>query len=417
MAENKLISSLNKFISKKMDDKASNFRVFETFGKVTEYISFGNYMLNAQISGSLFGGLPNTRALELAGASGTGKTFLCLNLVHNMIDKGYHVYYIDTEGALDEDLFANFGIDYEAGVTHLRTINTFSGVIEFINVLVSGIRDARANANSEDDVPKVAIILDSLGMLNTDASLENAEKGKYAEDMGKRAKIIREFFRTITLKISNYAIPFVYTNHTSVNLDMFAIDKEVTAGGEGATYSAGMILMLQKTNYMKDDAKTRTGIILRSRPKKNRSVQPRDIEFHLSFVHGMNPYVGLEKYLSWDNCGVDPGTVLSAEEYNKKYSKKPPTNSKGEALRVESWKDKSGEWYAILNPNARTLAIKDTHNTVNQSEVFTSNVFTEGTLRQLDENIIKQLFQYSSKSNDTAEQIAEMINDSIVEEK
>lgn len=413
MGKNNLVENLNKFISKKMDDKASGYHVLEKFGKVTDYISFGNYMLNAQMSGSLFGGLPNTRSLELAGASGTGKTFLCLNLVRGMIEKGYHVYYIDTEGALDEDLFANFGID-DTQLTHIRQLNTFQQVINFVNVLIAGVREERAGSENPDDL-RIALVLDSLGMLNTEASLENAEKGKYAEDMGKRAKIIREFFRTITLPISNYSIPFVYTNHTAANLDMFAIDKEVTAGGEGATYSAGSILILQKVNYMKDVEKSRTGVILRSRPKKNRSVQPRDIEFHLSFVHGMNPYVGLEQYLSWDNCGVDFGTVYSKEEYDKKF-KSGAKNSKGEFLRVESWTDKDGNWCAVLNPNAKTYAVKSSHSNESPSEVYTNKIFTEGTLRELDEKVIQPLFKYSSATDESSKAISDMIQNSIKEE-
>jgi len=48
------------------------------FSDIDEYISTGNYLLNAQMSGSVFGGYPNTRSIGIAGDSGAGKTFLCL---------------------------------------------------------------------------------------------------------------------------------------------------------------------------------------------------------------------------------------------------------------------------------------------------------------------------------------------------
>ncbi|NJO90724.1 MAG: hypothetical protein HC831_18505 [Chloroflexia bacterium] len=38
--------------------------------KIDEWISTGNYILNAVLSGSLFGGLPNRRSLVLAGEEG-----------------------------------------------------------------------------------------------------------------------------------------------------------------------------------------------------------------------------------------------------------------------------------------------------------------------------------------------------------
>ena len=52
-----------------------------TFSEVTEWIDTGNYHLNACVSGSLFGGWPNSRTCSIAGPSGTGKTFLVLNSV------------------------------------------------------------------------------------------------------------------------------------------------------------------------------------------------------------------------------------------------------------------------------------------------------------------------------------------------
>jgi len=40
------------------------------FCKIDEYIGTGSYILNAALSGSLFGGLPNRRSLALAGEEG-----------------------------------------------------------------------------------------------------------------------------------------------------------------------------------------------------------------------------------------------------------------------------------------------------------------------------------------------------------
>lgn len=41
-----------------------------TFSKIDEYISSGNYLLNAQLTGSLFGGIPNSRSVCFAGETG-----------------------------------------------------------------------------------------------------------------------------------------------------------------------------------------------------------------------------------------------------------------------------------------------------------------------------------------------------------
>lgn len=41
-----------------------------TFSKIDEYIPTGNYLFNAQLTGSLFGGIPNSRSICFAGESG-----------------------------------------------------------------------------------------------------------------------------------------------------------------------------------------------------------------------------------------------------------------------------------------------------------------------------------------------------------
>ena len=88
------------------------------------------------------------------------------------------------------------------------------------------------------------------------------------------------------------------------------------AGGGGPEFSASIILMLSK-GTLRDENKTTTGIIVRSKTKKNRLAKPIDIEFHISFHKGMNPYVGLEQYVNWENCGVGRGNKLTEKEYSK----------------------------------------------------------------------------------------------------
>ena len=95
-------------------EKQTKSRVsLKGFSDIDEYIDTGNYLLNAQMSGSLRGGYPNARSLGIGGDSGTGKTFLCLNAVKNAQNIGYGVFYIDTEGALDRKDFENFGINMD----------------------------------------------------------------------------------------------------------------------------------------------------------------------------------------------------------------------------------------------------------------------------------------------------------------
>jgi len=51
-------------------DPRGSISTINTFSKIDDFIDTGNYLFNAQISGSLFGGIPNCRTVALAGETG-----------------------------------------------------------------------------------------------------------------------------------------------------------------------------------------------------------------------------------------------------------------------------------------------------------------------------------------------------------
>ncbi|MFM2010809.1 MAG: hypothetical protein RLZZ479_1200 [Bacteroidota bacterium] len=68
MAKSFSFSELDSALSK-INPKGSII-THNTFSKIDEYIPTGNFMLNAQLTGSLFGGIPNSRSICFAGESG-----------------------------------------------------------------------------------------------------------------------------------------------------------------------------------------------------------------------------------------------------------------------------------------------------------------------------------------------------------
>jgi len=200
---NDAINAFNKFndlLEKKVKSKVT----LMGFSDIDDYIPTGNYLLNAQISGSVFGGYPNTRSIGIAGDSGAGKTFLCLNAVRELQKKDYFVFYIDTEGAIDRSDYTKFGVDLEK-LKYLR-MGLISDVKFFINDFIETMR--------ENPGLKAAIFVDSVGMLDTDKSKRDMDAGKNASDMGLRSKEMRSLFKSFTLELSNLKVPFIFTNHT-----------------------------------------------------------------------------------------------------------------------------------------------------------------------------------------------------------
>ena len=201
-----------------------------TFSKIDEYIPSGNYMLNAQLTGSLFGGIPNSRSICFAGESGTGKTFLTLNACREAQKLGYHIIYCDSEAAVDENTMKNFGIDPE-GVRY-QPVGTSLEVRHFVTNLCDQLKKAK---DKGAETPKILLVLDSLGNLATTKERADAASGSEKKDMTKQQDL-RSLFRVITTDLAEFKIPFIFTNHTYASIGSF-IPGQTISGGGGAIYS------------------------------------------------------------------------------------------------------------------------------------------------------------------------------------
>jgi len=388
---------------------------FITLGEISEFIPFGNYLLNAQISGDIYGGMPNARSLEIAGVSGSGKSFICFNLTREAQFMNYFVYFIDTEGATEASDFIRMGANAEQ-LQILRTVKTISQFKFFINKLIE------FKKTPEYKNTKIMVILDSLGMLNTDKTVNDIAIGKNAADMGLKAKENRQLFASCILDLSNLLIPFIFTNHTGQKIDLFGGSN--ISGGGGPTYAASVILKLEKSSLKtgEGETKTKTGIIVRSGTEKNRLARPIDIEFHISHEHGMNRFVGMQERMgieegkSWDICGVAKGKLMTPEEYDKAVS----GNSQGAKDLLKKRMDKftvnfkqdgkkvSKEIVAVLSDTYTNWIVKDTGEAIPNSLFFSEKIFSKGTLDVLNEKVIKPTFHYKSLEDAMREEMEEM---------
>ena len=362
---------LDKELSKMNGFETGSILSENTFSEVDEWIPTGNYLLNAQLSGTLFGGIPNTRSLGLMGDPGTGKSFVCLNVAREAQKKGYDVIYCDTEGAIDKSSAIKFGID--ANKVRYQPIKTVTEFQTFVANLLELVKKAKANGGN----PKILLILDSLGMLSTDKELRDAIEGKNAADMGAKAKELRKLFRVITLDLTAAKIPLVCTNHVYAGGGY--IPTKESSGGDGPIFAMSVISFLSKAQLKEGNSTTKTGIIVTSNLKKSRFTIPEPVKFHISFANGMNPYVGLQDFISWDACGIGRG-------------------------KLEEVKNASGVKEMVFTPSESPQArwaVKHMGKTITSSQLFTAEVFTEDVLKQLDENVIKKHFILPSMgSND-----------------
>jgi len=354
------------------------------FSKVTEFVDTGNYHLNAVFSGDLFGGIPNNRTICLAGESGSGKTFLLLNMCREAQKKGYYVIYYDTEGAVDMETASKFGVDPDR-FDH-QPMSDLAIFRTSITTLIKKMIEAKTKGYK---LPKIFLALDSLGMLATTKEVNDAISGSDKSDM-TRAKMIRSIFRIITSDLTGLGIPFVFTNHTYASTGMFPTIN--ISGGGGLVYSASVILALSKAKMK--EGKLQTGIIVTVKTLKNRFSKPIPIKFHIGWDKGMNPYIGMEEYMDWDICGIQRGNILSKKDADKAIET---------GKDVKEFEFEGNKMYFLGKDTAQRYIVKHLGIGVKATELFTPQVWTKEVLTEINEKCILGKFSYSVSGGDDIE--------------
>jgi RecA/RadA recombinase len=255
----------------------------------TGFVDTGSYALNGLISASIYGGIPNNRAIMWAGAPSAGKTYFTLSCIKTYLDKDpmNNVIFFDTEFALEKEMIAKRGIDPKrfkiVDAESLQDFRTKS--VKFL--------DAFEAAKKK---PNVMLALDSLSNLATNKEIADAAAGNDVRDMTK-AQVIRGIFRIITRKLGKNQIPLLMTNHIYSSMDMYS--PVVISGGQGALYAASTVVTLNKSK-LKEGADVIGNIIRATTYKSRYSKENQKVELKLDYDTGLDRYYGLlplaEKY-------------------------------------------------------------------------------------------------------------------------
>jgi len=257
------------------------------------FIDTGSYILNAVLSGSLYGGVPDNKVTAFAGESATGKTYFVLGVVKSYLDRNPEagVVYYDTEAAVTKAMMEERGIDTRRVIlAEPDTIQKFkTHALKMIDMYEKEPVDKR---------PPMMFVLDSLGLLSTSKEMEDSLEGKDVRDMTK-SQIIKAAFRVLTLKLAKVKIPLLVTNHVYEVIGSYVPTKEL-GGGTGLKYAASTIAMLSKRKEKDGDGDV-VGNIVRIKMYKSRlSKENSQVEVLLTYDKGLDRYYGLlelaEKY-------------------------------------------------------------------------------------------------------------------------
>lgn len=335
------------------------------------YISTGNYVLNAALSGSLFGGVGDQGISVFGGPEASGKTFLALNIMREAQRKGYSVIYIDTEHAINRSDLPKYGIDNSPE----KFIIIRGNQVEELNVALTTLIDELKKAKLEGyELPKQIWALDSLGQLSSKKAKEDLLKGDIKADVGNKAKAIGQMFVSITADINYLRIPMIVNNQTYETMETYSVT--IMKGGRQLYYSANNITFLTKAKLKEDaddlDIAGNSGVIVTCKCVKNRHVKPKQVKIEISFEKGMNPFKGLLEFCRpefFNEIGIGRGKM----EVDKKT---------GEMNFIPG----AGKWY-----------VSHLNKSFYEGQMYNSEIFTDEILNKI-EPIVNNYFKYKSLS-------------------
>lgn len=279
-------SEFRSFINDLKDKDTSIIADGLTAAESSGTIDTGCYMLNALISGSIYGGLYNNKRIQFAGESSTGKTFFALSIVKGFLDEDPRnsVFYYDTETAVTVEMMAARGIDVErVAIVEKNTIEEFrTHALKVVTAVL---------AIPEKTRPRMLFVLDSLGNLSSKKELGDIVEGNDTRDMTK-SQLLKGTFRSLSISMAKAKIPLIINNHTYAVIGSYVPTKK-ESGGSGARFISDIILFISK-KVDKELKESGGGNIIVVKVDKSRFTREKSsVELRLSFQTGLDKYYGL----------------------------------------------------------------------------------------------------------------------------
>lgn len=288
---------------------------------VSGYIDTGSLVLNAIISGSLYGGIPKGRVTLLAGESMVGKSLFVMKILANAQKEGLTPVIFDTENAIDPEGAKRLGLDitkvkYVPCVTIEQTRNA---IYKFLmGVKEKGLED------------KFIIAIDSLGNLQCEMEMKRMGNESSSADMGSKARAMKTLMQTCTNLSALTKTTIVCTNHVYDDpAAMYPSIEKHMPGGKSVIYLPSVTVQLAR-KPLKDGSdknvksemavaqKSYSGIIIRALTRKNRLIrQYLEAELYLSFASGLDKYYGLLELLVGMGVVIQTGSTYTMPDGEK----------------------------------------------------------------------------------------------------
>jgi RecA/RadA recombinase len=271
------LQELKKDLEKKCKGVHVNILSESNITSNSTWIPLPSYDVNRIVSGSLYKGLPSKSFTVLAGPEAVGKSsIMCLFLAKAQANR-YTPIVIDTEGSWTVDFCKRWSLNPES------VLYIYSPWISDAQIALSRL--------IESEEQKFAIVIDSIGGLETKKLMDDAEKGDVKADMGQLQRNIKRMLKMLVNICKNQDSIGIAAGHYYGNSSGYG-DAEQLGGGKYLKLAADIIISLKKTKLL--DGKTVIGTEVKACTLKNRFYPPfNEAHMEIDYTKGVNPYSGL----------------------------------------------------------------------------------------------------------------------------
>lgn len=300
---------------------SASFLSESTISTVSDYIDTGSMVLNALISGSLYGGVPKGRVTVLAGESKVGKTLFILKILANAQKKGYVPVIFDSENAIDNDTAKRIGLD--TSKVKYVPVSSIEECRNEIFKFLSHVQEAGLEG-------QFIIAIDSLSNLFSKLDITRMEKDSDSVDTGTKARVMKSLMQTLTNMCGITKTTAVCTAHVYDNPgEMYPSLEKAIPGGKSIKYLPSVTVQLTRKPVKDDGGKTiaderaasqknYSGIIIRALTVKNRFIREfLEGEMYLSFSSGLDKYYGLLELLVGMGVIIQTGSTYQLPDGTK----------------------------------------------------------------------------------------------------
>lgn len=308
------------------------------YGEISTWISTGDYGLNRILTGDIYKGIPSGKVVILGGESQSGKSFIAANLAADALNnQGFDmIFYFDSEGGAMKEFFESRGCDPE-NIEHILVDSVEDATVKILSTYRKIVDYKKENPEA-----KFLCILDSLGELVPDKLINDAvDKGRQAQDMGLRAKLINNMVKGLTIPALRSDTSMVIVNHVYDDpASMFPTKVKAQGGGKGLQYTAHLSIQCAKRNEKSDSGAESAykASILKFFTVKNRIVKPFfSSEMFLDFSKGPMKYFGLLEPAKRYGFIIQKGAYYIVPSYSDKN------------LRLKAFIDDPEVWNTFLD--------------------------------------------------------------------